>query len=148
MEERLTLPGDIPGLLRVGSPVVMANGQRAVVVESSNDEGCLHVIALYQPPIEGDCDDGLWLDLTDPTGRIHALWWLESHPRGTVTAALRSLPESWTRLGTHLTDLYRMLRADVEGGLDPGERGLRLLCDLCLHVAGRPLPEPPPEDER
>lgn len=73
MPTDLTLPGSIPGLLRRGSPVVRHDPHptRGEAVENTLGQlvarlnGWPHLGAL-----EG-CD----LDLTDPTGRVHAAWW-------------------------------------------------------------------------
>lgn len=80
-----TLPGSLPGLLRVGSPVVAVVHHRArpaVVVEVIRDG---FRIALQGPSYPGERNGcvqltgrGLSLDLTDPTGRIHAWWWLQT----------------------------------------------------------------------
>lgn len=74
----LTLPGDIPGLLRRCSPVVVAedlhegkamtlhalgNGFASGAVDGLSDVCAGHVASLA-------------LDLTDATGRAHAAWWL------------------------------------------------------------------------
>ncbi len=71
----LTLPGTIPGLLRRGSPVIVVNAAIGVVDEVTEvgvfatDGGALHAYYL----------DQVALDLTDPTGRIHAAWWVMGH---------------------------------------------------------------------
>ncbi len=62
-----TLPGDIPGLLRRGSPVMY--GTRPRVVEDVEDYR-LGGIGLA-PEQFAACR----LDLSDPTGRAHAAWW-------------------------------------------------------------------------
>lgn len=75
MTTDLTLPGSIPGLLRRGSPTVLPDGARHVV------EGMAGVSA-YVPGLGGGAVsiDALSLDLTDPTGRVHAAWWAGSEP--------------------------------------------------------------------
>ena len=55
-----SLPGDIPGLLRRGSPIIAAETYCGVVAEME---------ALDNAPA---------LDLTDPTGRAHAAAWVLS----------------------------------------------------------------------
>lgn len=78
MSADLTLPGDIPGLLRRGSPVVNRASFHAVVVRwlhndwaVSTDRGMAGL-------------SNVALDLTDPTGRAHAAWWAlplyDDHP--------------------------------------------------------------------
>lgn len=71
----LRLTGAIQGLLRRGSPATyMANGQRVTV---------LHVGSVTMDVFDGSTDrrtqppcEAVTLDLTDPTGRYHALLWL------------------------------------------------------------------------
>jgi hypothetical protein len=87
----LTLPGTIRGMFRRCSPVValvataagdvfFAAGARAIVSEVDYDAGLVL--------IEGGwfALDQWALDLSDPTGRAHAAWWLaehaDSHPEG------------------------------------------------------------------
>jgi hypothetical protein len=68
------LPGDIEGLLRRGSPVLYAGaahvidhmGERAAIMGSNT--------GLWAMPFAG-----LLLDLSDPTGRVHAAWWAMAH---------------------------------------------------------------------
>ncbi len=82
----LTLPGDIPGLLRRGSPVVLAtrtyggsvflDGARGVVC---SDGGRVGTETLGGSPVlVSTSPRDLALDLTDATGRAHAAWWLAS----------------------------------------------------------------------
>ncbi len=79
----LTLPGDIPGLLRRGSPVVLAtrtyggsvflDGARGVVC---SDGGRVGTETLGGSPVlVSTSPRDLALDLTDATGRAHAAWW-------------------------------------------------------------------------
>lgn len=95
-----TLPGDIPGLLLCGSPIRTTDGQHGVVVE--NPAGCTIVLV-----VRDSADDltlmgvealtALRLNLTDPTGRAHAAWWVNeraatflwpSDPRGEDEAVM------------------------------------------------------------
>lgn len=79
-----TLPGDIPGLLRRGSPVL-------VTIDSDQPSVRGVVIDPIIEPDEPDLRCLVWnerngrdnkaamfvaLDLTDATGRAHAAWWL------------------------------------------------------------------------
>ena len=77
----LTLPGTIPGLLRRCSPVVahvsmaagdvfFAAGARAVVFDVDPDAGLLSIEGGWFAPAQWS------LDLSDPTGRAHAAWWV------------------------------------------------------------------------
>jgi len=79
-----TLPGTIPGLLRRGSPVI--EDDRIAVYLGADHYG-YHYVADLTPKrgcghriVQGPVD----LDLSDPTGRAHAAWWL----------ALRECPAS------------------------------------------------------
>lgn len=83
----ITLPGNITGLLRRGSPVFWLDERTPWVVtwagpwpESDIDEGTIALVAPGSSPCIGqDCNaTNLALDLTDATGRAHAAWWLES----------------------------------------------------------------------
>lgn len=96
----LTLPGDIPGLLRRGSHVLAVWGEEAIedgeysasgVVLSTRDVG--GVLVAHCGWDDGDADqsaaiDTLHLDLSDVTSRAHAAWWL--HDRWTAM-----LPPGW-----------------------------------------------------
>lgn len=76
------LPGSLPGLLRVGSPVkpirrgLSCKFDVSGVVFGFDGDTCGVIDA------DGEVDsvalDAVSLDLTTPTGRIHALWWVES----------------------------------------------------------------------
>jgi len=82
----MTLPGNIPGLLRRGSPVVLAtrtyggsvflDGARGVVC---SDGGRVAAETLGGSPVLVQTGAGdLSLDLTDANGRAHAAQWLGS----------------------------------------------------------------------
>ena len=79
----LTLPGTIPGLLRRCSPVTDAEGVARGLIyampghyRAYPDWWGVNWNYLLQP-----CDaTRLYLDLSDPTGRAHAAWWLEAQP--------------------------------------------------------------------
>lgn len=77
-----TLPGDLPGLVRRGAPVMLMH-RVGVVVE--DPLGCTSVLVVVEAGEDDESEPAamscislsrLALDLTDPTGRIHALWWL------------------------------------------------------------------------
>lgn len=109
-----TLPGSLPGLLRIGSPV-----KRIYINPTLSRKFTVHSVVLH---IDGDtCEvadldgevvevalDTVSLDLTDPTGRIHALWWVQTkEPADSVRLGcdpLRlSLALSSIRRGAELT---------------------------------------------
>ena len=79
-DDTLTLPGDIPGLLRRGSPVTVLTVALGPAVVFRVDRDGFSVQS-----DDADEMDGAWggytgsalaLDLSDPTGRAHAAWWL------------------------------------------------------------------------
>jgi len=81
MSDKITLPGSIPGLLRRCSPVINTGVLRAKFME----EGIIVSRVERRKGIEVafDNDESLMsrqeqfaLDLEDPTGRQHAIWWL------------------------------------------------------------------------
>lgn len=95
----LTLPGDIPGLLRRGSPVVLAtrtyggsvflDGARGVVC---SDGGRVGTETLGGSPVlVSTSPRDLALDLTDATGRAHAAWWLQAQGWGVSEAAIERI---------------------------------------------------------
>ena len=84
-----TLPGTIPGLLRRGSPVISSEHGEGVCIFTPRP-GRGPAVGFMGP---GDmaqfveawvAAEDLALDLSDPTGRAHAAWWL----------ALRECPAS------------------------------------------------------
>lgn len=90
-----TLPGDIPGLIRRGSPVLYTEAlipgvALALIAEELgefSDPPILSVALFGQHVIEDRCVDIVWrdrhhlhLDLTDVTGRAHAAAWAYHHP--------------------------------------------------------------------
>lgn len=87
---RPTLPGEIPGLLRRGSPVLRRRNPLVDwVVSSIASDGMVWLAGAGEvcPETLGKMD-GLMLDLTDPTGRAHAAWWVRGYlaPPGVVIA--------------------------------------------------------------
>jgi hypothetical protein len=97
----LTLPGTIRGMFRRCSPVValvataagdvfFAAGARAIVSEVDYDAGLVL--------IEGGwfALDQWALDLSDPTGRAHAAWWLADQPDNELVVCRRRVPPRWT----------------------------------------------------
>lgn len=69
-----TLPGDIPGLLRSHSSVIVAGETQSVRgLEYASDETLYIRLFGWGRPFHGS---EVALDLTDPTGRAHAAWWL------------------------------------------------------------------------
>lgn len=142
MTSPITLPGPIPGLLRLGSPVVLTEkrlnpneprpddddrGEKGVVAVMYPD-GC-HV---FWPNLDHDQRerfDSLALDLTDKTGQVHAAWW-----------AL----ERWREIPFSDMDdfIQRAGKADVIKAALRGTANPAALRDLCLRLATLPTPEP------
>ena len=78
-------PGYLAGLLRRGSPVINYNGTERGVVVSLEGGGCIYVAVRTtdEHPAKrvqwfGYTARSWQIDLTDPTGRAHAAWWLAS----------------------------------------------------------------------
>jgi len=121
-----TLPGDVPGLLRRGSPVFWTTPRGQILSlgcsGSPRNDGMVGVAGFMRRV------EDLALDLTDPTGRIHALWWWVPQPNSARDASFESAGVSvgrWSRVclsvygGVDLTpddlDTFtRVLRAAVE----------------------------------
>jgi len=81
---RLTLPGDTPGLLRRGSPIVL-DGTPTTGVVVDLREPC--TVAFHSPDGLGAVLTSrpptvLRLDLRDPTGRTHLAWWIAERSAG------------------------------------------------------------------
>lgn len=89
---KITLPGSIPGLLRRGSPLVMDCSLPGLVPRRA--DSCLEALCLDRNTLNKSShfnvlieeagtirttichSDKVFLDLEDPTGRQHAIWWL------------------------------------------------------------------------
>lgn len=83
MSPALRLSGAISGLLRRGSPVANQGGDERAVVVSVEDPVAMYVAIRTADPHPakriawyGYTQRSWLLDLTDPTGRYHALLWL------------------------------------------------------------------------
>ena len=80
MSVKITLPGSIPVLLRRGSPVITNNCLKALCLDDGVINNSKHVCILIEE--KGTVrtsfheTDRVFLDLEDPTGRQHAIWWL------------------------------------------------------------------------
>ena len=97
----LTLPGDIPGLLRRGSPVVFRSGGHVpgTVAKFADHKGITDVPWVWWEPHnepngvgKPSLRNSILLDLSDPTGRLHALLWLTTCD----VAALESIADDMT----------------------------------------------------
>ena len=124
-----TLPGDIPGLLRRGSPVLR--------LDRAGEQGTLHCQDQYGRWIlaagtEGDSGSArvgaplLVLDLADATGRWHVALWLANQPISLLRAAADVGPVA----------LGEVMTAALWGeAMTPEQIGI--LARLCLRLAGR-----------
>lgn len=122
-----SLPGNIPGLLRRGSPVIWRDEDTPWVVcyvwRVCDDDpygGENVLLAPCTTPCLGieDSASNVALDLTDPTGRAHAAWWLNAR-RDQVTF-----------LEQYMVDAARM-------GIDMTPKQIDTLARLVLRLAGR-----------
>lgn len=161
----LTLPGDIPGLLRRGSPVVAtiaeymdgwADGTRGIYVMPDSERPTRACIAVESMPSYGEflawpLLSRCTLDLTDATGRAHASMWLGAHAgllHGT-SSDVRPVPGGNILIveGGPRSRIWHSRDVPAIAHLDPDD--LRTIADgsrwvdaealrlVCLHVAGR-----------
>lgn len=119
-----SLPGDIPGLLRRGSPIVYSRftSSKAVVGETHGEQW-REDNGPWQP-----CET--WrLDLTDPTGRAHAAWWVSRnfHHFGL---------DSYHDLNAIIPGAYLAV-VGAEDGEDREPDEIDTLARLVLRLAGR-----------
>lgn len=97
----LTLPGEIPGLLRRGSPVQVRDVGRFYLV-SWDDRTALVVGTTQEVYVESI--HGVGLDLSATTGRFHAALWLANrHFGGFKADAAMFVPSNggWTLLANN-----------------------------------------------
>lgn len=120
MPADLTLPGDIPGLLQLGS-IVTGPRDRVWSCSFVHYDGWLTIAA--DDCIEQVPPSGLRLDLTNKTGRIHLLWWAEEASKGRADFFTTPAEE-------HAIDLVRH-------GKDCTEADIIALRDVALRLAGR-----------
>lgn len=127
MSADLTLPGTIPGLLRRGSPCVVAHpgghwlDGRACTIHALRDgmasaavDGCEAVVVF--------AESSLALDLTDRAGISHAGWWLDRHrPRWADEVFFGRLRGWITGEGNAevLRDYVLRAAAAIRGGVSP-----------------------------
>lgn len=126
---RLTLPGQLPALFRLGSPV--RDSDRSEHCGVVLDAGPIHVSAVFFDELGTrdvhlpNCGGGLELlslRLDDATGRTHATWWLESQ---FFTATPFGI---WISNGDLSWDLHR------EGA--DNERFTAYVSDIGHHIPG------------
>ena len=138
-----SIPGDIPGLLRRGSPVLYTQALipgvvLALIAEELgefSDPPILSIALFGQHVVEDRCVDIAWrdrrhlqLDLTDPTGRAHAAWWVQFRIINTPDA----LPE---QVGM-VRQCAQIIRCALSG-LEMTPIQIDILARLVLRLAGR-----------
>lgn len=124
----ITLPGSIPGLLRRGSPARWRDEDTPYVVlwygpwpdDDDVGNGAIVLAGPCSSPCLGveDCASNFALDLTDPTGQVHAAWWALDHH----------------------SDLWRAGDYDVTDSALYGRADPATLRSLCLRLAGLETP--------
>ena len=122
-----TLPGTIPGLLRANSPAIANNRGRAIVFDVDVDHDGVLVYLLVTTREAWLSPADVALDLTDPTGRVHAAWWL---------AGSDGVQAAMARMGR--SNLDRLLRAVERArmGQSVSAEEVDLLRTTCLAAAG------------
>jgi len=138
-----TLPGAIPGLLRLGSLGVTADLlgrliQCAVVAVTET-----HAVISFKQVRDGYFANGAalveWytverrledivLDLSDPTGRVHAAWWLEAQGHDEMAHAAHLVAGGVIGLA--------QLMMNIGAGLDMSDEQIGALRAVVLRVAG------------
>jgi hypothetical protein len=142
MTAPITLPGDIPGLLRRGSPVrldrlpawggTLPVGAPGVVLEPEEMNRAL--VAWFSHQVESVHQANIALDLADPTGRAHAAWWVAP------LLAART-PNNAGDLYRHQSALALLRHAQRGPGWEPLAGEVDELRDLCLRLV-TPAAEP------
>jgi hypothetical protein len=94
----LTLPGTIPGLRLHSAPVIyLRTGDRGVAMLTPDGR----IVVMFCPAgargpwTEAASPDELALDLSDPTGRAHAAWWLADEPGNESVVSRRRESPRW-----------------------------------------------------
>lgn len=119
-----TVPGDLPDLLRHGSPVLWDD--EPCLVQCSRD-------GTYQR-VDGDVGgtpdaSELVLDLTDATGRAHAAWWIQQRRDNHYF----SIGPDWLNTVPGWYQALRLARA----GADMTPEQIDTLARIVLRLAGR-----------
>lgn len=131
MSDLLTsLPGDIPGLLLRGSPII--HGLRfpwrgLVLTDGVRSDGSILGASPASETVQGPIPaTRIALDLTDPTGRAHAAWWADERAISLMRAAADVGPHA---LGEIMDTARR------GGDMTPAQ--IDALARLVLRLAGR-----------
>lgn len=125
-----SLPGDIPGLLRRGSPFVYVGPDRhrrgwIGLIEQVHHDGRARIA--WNAGVHGvERLEHVALDLTDATARWHAALWLDNQPISLLRAAADVGPVA---LGEVMDAARR--------GVPMTPEQIDVLCRFCLRLAGR-----------
>ena len=130
-----TLTGDIPGLLRLGTVCHSPRGRCVVlfleqprVVDGPLLVDGVVVVSLASGIIEWLPLIGIVLDLSDPTGRVHAAWWLEAQGHDEMAHAAHVVAGGVIGLA--------QLMMNIGAGLDVSAEQIGALRAVVLRVAG------------
>jgi hypothetical protein len=120
MSTPVTLPGTIPGLVRVGAFVLLDHGAHGIVTQLHHT---LSAPRQLWSVVVADSIAGLVrrtdpktiaLDLSDPTSRVDAAWWVCGQGGG-------------------ITEDEHVILIAAKNGLTMGEKAQRQLRDMVLH---------------
>ena len=126
----ITLPGDIPGLLRRCSP--LPDGDVVFAVDTKDGTAlCGEVAQTDAGPLQGWVNlSDIDLDLTDATGRAHAGWYADDR---VSYATARQVGRA---VGARMVEVSTVI-AWAMGNRDMSDSQIDLLRRIVLHVAGR-----------
>lgn len=126
----LMLPGDIPGLLRRGSPVQFRDEDTPwTVAWVDGDRACATPLDTVPLGMWGSLSD-FSLDLSDPTGCVHAAWWLSGKMINGTGPIARTLGiDTWE-------DIDRLLLL-AKSGVSLSAYQTKILHRVVCYVAGR-----------
>jgi len=125
-----TLPGDIDGLLRRGSPVLWGREAGWTYLRSSSAEGDA-VIA--DDGVEQAWSYDLRLDLSDPSGRAHAGWYADKR----IDANDLDQPQAVANVVGCSLDELSIVIAWAMGNRPMSDEQIDILRRIVLHIAGR-----------
>lgn len=126
----LTLPGDIPGLLRRGSPVLWSTNRGVVVYVPPIERQAVYCV-LESDVITREClYADIALDLSDPTGRAHAAWFIRD---GLIGVGWDQLLGESRITGDHARSAYE----HAINCIDMLDDEIDILRRVVLHLAGR-----------
>ena len=130
-----TLPGTVPGLLRCCSRIVVTygpqRGRYGVVVEFFGDDYA--IVALQETETRAASVkvlalEDIALNLSDPTGLVHAFWWLVALPNKVVADTLPVLGLDRPEFGDLLSRVFT--------GAELTDADRAEFHRLCAHLTG------------